>query len=165
MSAGVRIRHLSERDLAGVGRLETSVYQAIGLAEGEDALRSRAAVSPATCFVLEAGRRLAGYSIALPYPMFEFPDLTRPEGVTDRDSRNLHLHDLVIAEDFRRHGLATRLVRHLEVTAASLTYDRISLVSVAGSAGFWSANGFRACPEVALPVGYRENAVYMSRVI
>ncbi|MBE1574371.1 GNAT family N-acetyltransferase [Amycolatopsis roodepoortensis] len=165
MSADIRIRHISARDWPDIRGLETSAYQASGLSEGEDALRSRAALSPLTCFVLDAGRRTAGYLIALPYPLFGCPDLTRPESVGHRDSRNLHLHDLVVAKDFRRHGLATRLVRHLTLRAVSLSYERISLVAVAGSGGFWSANGYQACPGAGFPAGYGEDAVYMSRAL
>ena len=46
--------------------------------------------------------------------------LARPEERTF-DSRNLHLHDLVIADDLRGRGLGSRLVRHLTETAARLS--------------------------------------------
>ncbi|MFF1798820.1 GNAT family N-acetyltransferase, partial [Kitasatospora sp. NPDC058263] len=67
--------------------------------------------------VLETGDRVAGYVLALPYPRFRYPDLTRPEERTF-DSRNLHLHDLVIADDLRGRGLGSRLLRHLTAVAA-----------------------------------------------
>jgi ribosomal protein S18 acetylase RimI-like enzyme len=164
MDTDVRVRHISDSDWGGIVALESSAYTAFALSEGRAALESRAHVSPATCFVLDLGRHVAGYVLALPYPMFRFPDLAR----TEEDvfpSRNLHLHDLVIAEDLRGRGLAGHLLRHLTATAGSQRYERISLVAVAGSAGFWAANGYRPHNEVTLPASYGTNAVYMSKAV
>ena len=56
-----------------------------------------------TVVVLAPDGRIAGYVLALPYPMFRYPDLTRPERVAQH-SANLHLHDLVISAPLRRRG-------------------------------------------------------------
>src|SRR6266404_7228002 len=130
-----RIRHISDSDWDSIVALEASVYAGSGLSEERVALESRACASPATCFVLEIGQRIAGYVLSLPHPVFRYPDLTRAEELTFR-SPNLHLHDLVIAGDFRRCGLGRRLLHHLTATARSNMYERISLVAVAGSATF-----------------------------
>ncbi|MFC5105138.1 hypothetical protein [Kibdelosporangium philippinense] len=61
--------------------------------------------------------------------------------------------------------MAGRLLRHLTATARSRSYNRISLIAVAGSATFWSANGFQPHPEIALPASYGANAMYMSTAI
>lgn len=164
MNDSVRVRHLSDGDWAGIAALEAGAYTDSGLSEDQVALESRARSSPATCFVLEIGPRMVGYLLALPYPMFQYPDLTRPEE-TSFDSSTLHLHDIVIAGDFRKRGLARHLVEHLTATARSGTYERISLIAVAGSDTFWSANGFDTHPEVSLPESYGPGAVYMSRSI
>jgi ribosomal protein S18 acetylase RimI-like enzyme len=159
-----RVRPVSDGDWDSIVALESSVYTDSALSEDRAALESRGRASPSTSFVLDDGERIAGYLLALPYPMFRYPDLTRVEGdVVPSD--NLHLHDLVIGDDFRGSGLARRLLRHLTETARSQGYARISLVAVGGSDSFWSANGFRAEPEVALPDGYGADAVYMSREI
>lgn len=144
--------------------LEASAYAGQGLSEGRAALKSRASSSPATCFVLQAGQRIAGYALSLPYPMFRCPDLARAEASAFR-SRNLHLHDLVIDDAFRRGGLGGRLLRHLTAAARSNGYRRISLVAVAGSDVFWAANGYRRYRRLALPGCYGAGAVYMSTVI
>ncbi len=160
----IRIRQISERDWDGIAALEASTYEESGLSEGRAALESRARASLDTCFVLDAGQRIAGYVLSLPYPVFQFPDLTRAEKLTFR-SRNLHLHDLVIAKGFRGRGFGGNLLRHLTLTAASNMYRRISLVAVGGSNAFWSANGYHAHPELTVPSSYGANAVYMSRAI
>jgi GNAT superfamily N-acetyltransferase len=164
MARDVRIRHISDADWNGIVALEASAYTDSALSEERAALESRARVSPATCFVLDFEQRMAGYVLALPYPLFQYPDLSRAEEITFR-SRNLHLHDLVIAEGLRGRGLAKQLLHHLTLTARSRMYERISLIAVGGSDSFWSANGFDAHHGVALPRSYGANAVYMSRAV
>jgi ribosomal protein S18 acetylase RimI-like enzyme len=164
MGHDVRIRHISDGDWSGIVALEASAYTDSALSEERAALESRAHVSPATCFVLDFEQQIAGYLLALPYPMLQYPDLTRMEEVIFH-SRNLHLHDLVIAENFRGRGLAKQLLHHLTATAGSKMYERISLIAVAGSETFWSANGYNAHHEVALPKSYGANAVYMSKAV
>ncbi|MGW4023149.1 GNAT family N-acetyltransferase [Streptomyces sp. NPDC005009] len=137
------------------------MYAPASLSEGAEALRSRGRASPKTCFVLETGDRVAGYVLALPYPRLRYPDLTRPEERA-YDSRNLHLHDLVIADDLRGRGLGSRLLRHLTAVARRSSYERISLVAVGGTAGFWAGHGYRPEPGAELHGGYGDGAVYMS---
>lgn len=164
MNDEVRIRRICERDWDGIAALESRAYTGLGLSEGRVALQSRARVSPGTCRALEVGPRLVGYVLALPYPMYRYPDLARPEQVAFSSS-NLHLHDLVIAESFRRRGLGRRLLRHLTTSARARGYERISLVAVGGSATYWSARGFTAHQEVVRPDGYGPDVVYMSRAV
>ncbi|MEU9317851.1 GNAT family N-acetyltransferase [Streptomyces sp. NPDC048295] len=160
----MRIRHIADRDWDAVVALEAGVYSDDGLSEGRAALKSRADASPGTCFVLEQGYRTAGYLLSLPYPTFRYPELGRTEE-TVLSSRNLHLHDLVIAEELRGRGLAKALLHHFTGTARSQGYEEISLVAVSGSDTFWAANGYRAHREVAPPSGYGPDAVYMSRPV
>lgn len=155
-----RMRAIEPGDWVAIEALEADAYGKQELSESPAALRSRA--FPATSFVLDTGRGIGGYLLALPYPPLRFPDLSRPEEVFF-ESGNLHLHDMVIDADLRHRGWGRRLARHFLTTARSLSYEGISLVSVAGSAGFWSSVGFRAQPRVKLPDDYGPDAVYMSR--
>jgi ornithine decarboxylase len=159
-----RVRPINTDDWNAIAALEAGAYTASGLSESRAALDSRARSSPATSFVLDAGGRIRGYVLALPYPLFRFPDLARAEDTVFRSS-NLHLHDMVVGDEFRGRGWAKRLLRHLTDTAMSSRYKRISLVAVGGTAGFWSAHGYRVHSDIALPAGYGPDAVYMSRVI
>ncbi|MCS0635538.1 GNAT family N-acetyltransferase [Streptomyces sp. LP05-1] len=161
----VRVRRIQEGDWSAITALEAAAYTPLGLSEGEQRLRSRAAVSPETCSVLHLGDRLAGYLLSLPCPPFRCPDLDRAEqpSAPGPHAGNLHLHDLVIARELRRQGLAQRLIRHLRRTAGSLGYERISLVAVGGADPFWAARGFTAHPGVRPPAGYGDQAVYMSQ--
>jgi GNAT superfamily N-acetyltransferase len=153
------IRRITEADWPGVVALEAEAYADTALTEGEAALRSRAAAG--TCLVLDLGGRIAGYVLALPYPRFRYPDLTRPEQ-TPHCSANLHLHDLVITAPLRRRGLGSRMARRLTDVARTRGFESMSLIAVAGKERFWRANGYRAHPEAHLPAAYGPGAVYMS---
>jgi ribosomal protein S18 acetylase RimI-like enzyme len=167
MDSGISIRRISDDDWDSIVTLEASAYESSGLSEGPVVLKSRASASPATCLVLDVSRRIAGYVLSLPYPEFQYPDLTRAEELAAPScpSPNLHLHDLVIADGFRRRGLGNQLLQHLTAMAKSSRYKRISLVAVGGSDTFWSAKGYRAHREIPLSKDYGANAVYMSKKI
>lgn len=159
-----RIRLLREEDWDDVVALEERAYAASGLSEGREALKSRQRASPDTCFVLEHRGGLGGYLLALPYPLFRCPDLSRGEdgaGAGERPT-NMHAHDLVISEELRGRGLSPRLLRHLEATARTAGYRTASLVAVRGSHVLWKPLGYRARPEVELPESYGTRAVYMA---
>lgn len=163
-SHDVRVRRIAEDDWGGIAALEARAYADGALSEGRAALESRERASPDTCFALDAGGRLAGYLLALPYPMFRCPDLRAPEA-SAYPPGNLHLHDLVVAEHLRSSGLARRALERLTAVAAARGDERISLVAVGGTAPFWSAHGYRARHEVAVPDCYGAHAVYMSREV
>jgi ribosomal protein S18 acetylase RimI-like enzyme len=164
MNDSVHIRPVSESDWGDIVALEADAYTALGLSEGRAALESRVRASPTTCFVLVLERRLAGYLLALPYPLYEFPGLGRREE-TAFPSRNLHLHDLVIADDLRGSGLGKRLLRHLTARARLAGYEQISLVAVDGTGAFWAANGFADHSGLVNSESYGPSSAYMSMTL
>ncbi|MGV9983448.1 GNAT family N-acetyltransferase [Streptomyces olivaceus] len=179
MDETVRVRLLADRDWDAVVALERDAYSGLGLSEDRAALQSRAAASPDTCFVVDVGPRTAGYVLALPYPPHRYPDLARtedaepparPSGSSSPSSGsggwgNLHLHDIVVAPGLRRRGLARHLLHHLTGTARARGDERISLVAVGGTEGFWTARGFVAQPGVVPAGAYGGGAVYMSKPV
>ncbi|MFD5467903.1 GNAT family N-acetyltransferase [Kitasatospora sp. NPDC127059] len=161
MSGDLRIRRLADDDWDAVVALEHDAYAADGLSEGREALQSRARSSPATCFVLEHRGVVRGYLLSLPYPPLRCPDLTRPEESTYA-STNLHVHDLVIAEDLRGRDVALGFMRHFRTHAEESGFERISMVAVRGADILLRLLGYRAHREVAVPDCYGRRAVYMS---
>ncbi|MFE2408074.1 MULTISPECIES: GNAT family N-acetyltransferase [unclassified Kitasatospora] len=157
----LRIRPLAEDDWDTVVALEHDAYAADGLSEGRAALESRGRSSPGTCLVLESGGKVRGYLLSLPYPPLRCPDLARPEGTAHR-SRNLHVHDLVIAEDLRGRDVALRFMHHFQDRAREQGFERISMVAVRGTDIILRLLGYRAHREVAVPASYGRRAVYMS---
>ncbi|GAB7187449.1 GNAT family N-acetyltransferase [Kitasatospora sp. Ki12] len=164
MSGDLRIRLLADGDWDAVVALEHEAYAADGLSEGREALQSRALGSPETCFVLEQGGTVRGYLLSLPYPPLRCPDLTRPEDAR-YESDNLHVHDLVIAEDLRGREVALGFMRHFRERAEELGFERISMVAVRGAEILLRLIGYRAHREVAVPACYGRRAVYMSTTV
>jgi ribosomal protein S18 acetylase RimI-like enzyme len=158
--AVMRVRPIADNDWDALMSLENAAYAAKALSEDRNALLSKQRVSPSTCFVVAIGRRLAGYLLSLPYPAFRCPALAHIE-TTEFQSRNLHLHDLVIDTRFRGKGLAKQLLHTLTRSAQANHFQSISLVAVGGSEPFWLAQGYNRCADIELPVGYGEQAVYM----
>ncbi|MFE6158692.1 GNAT family N-acetyltransferase [Streptomyces sp. NPDC056486] len=162
MGQHMHIRKIAEDDWDGIVALEAETYIDSDLSEEREALESRGNASPDTSFVLDSEQQIVGYCLALPYPMFQYPDLARGE-VTVYRSRNLHLHDFVVAESFRGKGWSGQLLNRLMDTARSKGYEHISLVALGGADAFWSANGFQRRHDVALPQSYGPDAVYMTK--
>ncbi len=156
-----RIRLMAEQDWEAITEIEADAYSPLGLSEGPEALLSRARLSPGTCFVTEVEARVVGYVLALPYPPDRYPHLDQPDSGSP-DSANLHLHDMAVAEGFRGRGLGKRMLGRLMEQARRSGYERVSLVAVGGSEGFWTSTGFRPRPEVAVAAHYGPGATYMS---
>ncbi|MCF3121138.1 GNAT family N-acetyltransferase [Streptomyces arenae] len=168
MTDDIRVRRIADGDWDGIVALESRAYAPLGLSEGRAALESRMRASPATCFALDLDGELAGYLLALPYPETAYPDLgerERQSGPAPLPTRNLHLHDIVVAEHLRHRGLARHLLRQLTGTALKHGYEKLSLVAVGGSETFWSARGFTARRGGVPPAGYGPTAVYMSKAV
>lgn len=165
------IRRTEPHDWDAITEIESDTYLPLGLSEGRDALVSRGRLSPETCFVVEAERQVVGYLLALPCDPDTYPDLHQPDIASSNPTNlhpanlnpaNLHLHDMAVAADFRRRGFGKRMLGRLVTEARRLGYEQISLVSVGGSDGFWSARGFRSRPEVAVTSQYGPDARYMT---
>ncbi|MFI5529955.1 GNAT family N-acetyltransferase [Kitasatospora sp. NPDC051853] len=161
MSQEYLIRQLADADWDAVVTLEHDAYAADGLSEGREALQSRALASPGTCFVLEQHGEVRGYLLSLPYPPLRCPDLALAES-TVFESTNVHVHDMVIAEDLRGRDVAEAFMRHFQARAAASGFEEISMVAVRGTDILLRLMGYRAHKEVAVPESYGRRAVYMS---
>ncbi|MCK1797599.1 GNAT family N-acetyltransferase [Streptomyces sp. XM4193] len=162
MSADCAVVPVQPRHWPALADLEHEVYAASGLSEGGELLRARVGSSPSTSFALERHGRLAGYALAFAHRHGHCPELRRHRAPDDGGTRNLHLHDLVVAPAHRRAGLGPRLLAHLTAAARADGFERLSLVAVAGGRRFWSVQGFTVEPEVTPPAAYGPGAVYMS---
>jgi GNAT superfamily N-acetyltransferase len=162
MSGEPEIRVLQEQDWPRIHALEAAAYAGLGLSEGEAALRSRAAASPATNLVVVADGTVVGYLLTLPYPVGRFPDLTRDEAEVFDERANLHLHDIVIDRQYQVRGLPERLLEAISRTAAELGFEQLSMVSLRRSRRRWTRMGFVEHPAVPVPDYYGEGAGYLT---
>ncbi|GAA1940070.1 GNAT family N-acetyltransferase [Kitasatospora viridis] len=161
MNGEFLIRQLVDDDWDAVVELEHGAYAADGLSEGREALQSRARYSPGTCFVLEQRGTVRGYLLSLPYPPLRCPDLAEAEAA-GFESGNLHVHDLVLAEDLRGREVAEDFMGYLRARAVELGFEQLSMVAVRGTDILLRMLGYRAHREVAVPASYGRRAVYMS---
>ncbi len=133
------------------------------LPEGRAVFAERLALFPHGCLVLEAPSGVAGYAIAHPIRQGSPPALGSLLGSLAADTDQFYLHDVVVAPEMRGQGASAAAVRRLLDVAAA--YPTTALVSVYGTAGFWSRFGFRPVGRSMSEKlrGYGGDAVFMER--
>lgn len=129
----------------------------------------RHALYPRGCFVLLSGQGVSGYLIAYPQPFGSIPPLNSLLGTLPQSSDALYLHDLAVHPDARGGGLTRPIVSRLITSARGSDFRMIHLVSVNGSAPFWSRLGFSAVDTTAEMTrklqSYGEGATYMAQQV
>lgn len=135
--------------------------------EAPEMFAERLRLHPAGCLVLRQAGGIAGYAISHPWMRLQVPGLDRRLGrLPDRPDSCL-IHDLALLPTARGggHGHAALLRLQAEALRSGLAW--MSLVSLAGSIGFWTRMGFRASPQHARPAealaAYGPGAVVMER--
>lgn len=136
-------------------RIQAQSYQDLE-PESEAVLRSKWHTSPATCLqcVDDQGLML-GYLLSHPWPHRALPALHREYHIEGPCSA-LYLHDLAVGRHAHGKGVGQRLVEALLHRARVAGFERIELVSVQGSEGFWARFGFSPRPQEALCSSYGE---------
>ncbi len=162
------VRPLRPADLAEVLRIQAACYTQI-VPESPRSLGAKAAASPATCFVADAGAgRLHAYLIAVPVRYPELPALGAETFDVAAGADVLYLHDLAVAPEGRGTGVADRLVHAVLEAGRQRGWPRACLVAIQQSAGFWQRFGFAPAepPSAALAAklaSYGEGAQLMVR--
>ena len=104
-------------------------------------MENRQALFPQGCFVAQGPDDLLGYAISHPSiiggPAPLDTIIKLPE-----NADCLFLHDIALSENARGLGLGRRIVPLLTKTAEDAGFDRLGLVSVNNSLGFWQSQGF-----------------------
>ena len=154
-------RAMEAADLDAVMALAGRCHPA--LPESRAVFAERLALFRQGCLVLDGPSGVAGYAIAHPIRRSEPPALGMLLGSIATDADQFYLHDVVVAPELRGRGASAMAVdRLLDLGGA---YPTTALVSVYGTAGFWSRFGFR-------PAGrgmseklraYGDDAVFMER--
>lgn len=129
--------------------------------EGRACFAERLALAPDTCLVLAEGARILGYLIAYPWPLGAVPPLDTLLGALPERRDSWYLHDLALLPETRGQGLARAGLGRL---FAQVGTAPIGLVSVNGSADFWTGHGFVAQEGLAAKLAsYGAGARYMVR--
>ena len=119
---------------------------------------------PQGCAILECNGEVAGYHIAHPGRFGEPVPLDHFLGSIPDDADVLYLHDIALLPAARGSGAASAAVTNLKKLALRYDYDRLALVSVNQTSGFWRGHGFE--PETGETInrqlaGYGGESSYM----
>jgi hypothetical protein len=147
-------------DLDAVLALAEAIHP--GLPESRAVFAERLALFPGGCLVLDGGG-IGGYAVAHPIPRSEPPALGALLGSLPADADQFYIHDVVVAPSRRGSGAAAAAVMRLLELAEG--FDTTALVSVYGTAGFWSRFGFAPSSDdtAAKLQPYGDDAVFLVR--
>lgn len=124
-------------------------------------LKSKWSASPETCFIAKTEDEvIQGYLLAHPWNSDEPPKLFEALPIGS-GGPILYLHDLAISSGARAMGVGKQLSRKLLDIAKSKGFEKVLLVAVQGSEGFWSGLGFNEIPNVPVCSSYGSNAILM----
>lgn len=156
-------RQMSENDIPGLVVVANAIHA--DLPESEPVFRERLKLFPAGCLVFAEDGEVGGYAISHPIRSGQPPALDSLLGEIAPDADQYYIHDLAILPRFRGRGLAAACIGQLLEVATR--YPTSCLVSVYGTAPFWTRYGFTpAAVDAALQEklgGYGDGATYLVR--
>lgn len=130
-----KIRPAQYTDYKAVSELGDAVY-AGNYEESAASVASKITGYPAGCFVADLDG-VIGYILSFPYRLGQsYPLNATYEPVAESDC--YYIHDLCVAPEFRRKGVASELLEPI----LAQKWPVIGLVAVQGSSKFWRLHGF-----------------------
>ncbi|MBP0622588.1 GNAT family N-acetyltransferase [Cupriavidus consociatus] len=143
------LRPMVAADLPAVMDVQATCYTEV-LLESCDALASRLALSPTTCWVADDPHRpgaLAAYLFTHAWPETSLPPL---DGVLDDGWRQAptpasltwFVHDMAVAPAGRSRGLAPRLYAAAQAAAVAARLQHSRLIAVQSAAPWWRRLGY-----------------------
>ncbi len=143
------LRPMAAADLPAVLAVQAACYTEV-LLESRDALASRLALSPTTCWVADDPRQpgtLAAYLFTHAWPETSLPPL---DGLLDDGSRQAaapapltwFVHDMAVAPTGRGGGLAARLYAAAQAAALAAGLKHSRLIAVQSAAPWWRRLGY-----------------------
>lgn len=158
-------RPMTPDDVQGVVHVASIIHAA--LPESDAIYAERVRLFPEGCLVLvDETQVVRGYAISHPIRRRQPPALDSLLGEIPSDADQFYIHDVCVLPEMRGQGHAPDAVKKLFVVAER--YSTTCLVSVYGTAPFWSRFGFGPPGDIdhALAVkvrGYGDEAVYLER--
>ena len=155
------IVEISEKSWQGILKVQEEAYTGVP-PEEVDVLKSKWKASPETCFVFQSSsNEILGYLLAHPWNSDEPPKLFE-ELPRKSAGDTLYLHDLAVSNNARESGIGKQLSSKLIEVAKLRQFNRVLLVAVQGSGGYWSKFGFREVHNASICSSYGTNAKLMS---
>ena len=158
------ITEISEDSWNGILRVQEEAYTDVP-PEEVNVLKSKWKASPETCFKFQSeNKKIVGYLLAHSWNSDEPPKLFE-ELPKDSFGTILYLHDLAVSSRVRGMGVGKQLLKKLLDTAKKKRFERILLVAVQNSEGYWSSLGFSEIPNIPVCSSYGSKAKLMYRNI
>ena len=157
---------MTAADLPAVEAIGCKVHP--GLPEEPAVFIERLGLYPAGCLVMLMNDAIAGYAISHPWWLEQPPKLNSFLGELPQDPGTFYIHDLALLANARGTGAGGVIVDQLVEQARRERLNRMSLVAVSGSSGFWQRHGFHAVVYAAIAQSlgsYGGAACYMVREI
>jgi len=159
-------RPMTPDDMDDVERIAEVAHP--GFPEAGEVLAEKLALHPAGCFILEATDGSAiGYLLSHPWRSTDAPALDTLIGELP-EPEVYYIHDIALLPASRGMRAGEAAVRQVETHARELGIDRIALVAVNKSTGFWQRQGFQSSTDpkwAAKLASYGSDAVYMTRIL
>jgi len=152
-------------DMPEVSRIGDRVHES--LPESDAVFAERLTLFPEGCLILtDSDNTVHGYTISHPIRQGQPPELDSFLGEIPSDADQYYIHDVAIMPELRGRGLAAEAIHRL--IGIGKRFPTTCLVSVYGTAAFWSRFGFRVPAELDEKLqeklrGYGEDATYMVR--
>lgn len=157
---------MAPADLPAVEAIGCLVHP--GLPEDPAVFDERLTLYPAGCWVLQIADEIVGYTICHPWRVGQPPKLNSLLGRLPPTPDSFYIHDLALLPRSRGTGAGSLIVRRLVEQARRERLNRMSLVAVNGSSGFWQSCGFHAVGDEAVVsslLSYGDKACLMVREI
>lgn len=138
---GLAWRPTTKADLCEIFRISKIIHADIP--ERIETYEEKLALSPASCFVVDDGKSIRGYAIAIPWTPREIPKLDSSINALPANARALYIHDVALLPSARSLGLIGELMRLFDAAGKKLGLGEMSLAAVYGSETTWFQYGFR----------------------
>jgi hypothetical protein len=160
-----RWRAMTAADMPAVHALSDRIHP--DFPERPDVLAEKFRLFPRGCFVLDGAHLpIGGYCFSHPWLEGPPPALDTLLATLPDAPDAYYIHDMTVDASLRRMNLASVLVPRLVEIARGIPVDRMMLVSVSGSAPFWTRMGFYRTADAALQEAakakYGEGAMHMA---
>jgi ribosomal protein S18 acetylase RimI-like enzyme len=153
------ISPINENSWDDIVKIQEEAYIDIA-PEDVKVLKSKWYSSPQTCAVFSDHKgKVLAYLLAHPWASQIPPALNEKSPVTC--STTLFIHDLALAIEAKGKYIGKELVQNLIALAKAKRYEKILLVAVQNSIGFWAMFGFQNIPCEEICSSYGENSRLM----
>lgn len=153
------IRAIQDNDWQAILAIQDECYPTIE-PESLAVLKSKAELSPQSCFVIVDNNTVLGYCLAHPWLLGRPPALAQ-QLTPPTNADTLYLHDIALSSASRGKGAGEQVFSQLLTQAKRMQFTSLSLVAVQGASSYWQRLGFKSRIIDKSLDSYTHDACYM----